>query len=140
MPLPITIKLDIFEWLSISGKGQALNASNAVPAATIQNFNIDPPVGYDYIVVHALQWDGITPGTVTFEMHGGQNSLIAGFAVQQFIQDELYITDRGRPLNVIINNGSAAPIVYNIDYIAVPARVWESEVLPMFTTQILGQR
>ena len=138
--MDFTIKSDIFEWLTLTGKGRALNFSNSVNANTVFNGRIDPPTAYDYILFHAVQWDGITPGTVTFELHGGQNSIIAGFAIQTFIQDELYITDRGRPLVLTINNASTAPIVFNIDYIGVPAIVWERDVLPSLNAMLIGGR
>src|SRR5215471_16790641 len=116
--LLVAIEVDLFEWLILTSKGQGLNFSTSVLANTIQQFNINPPAGYDYILYHAIQWDGITPGTVTFELRGGTNTVTAGFAVQTFIQDEKFITDRGRPVVVIVNNSSTAPIVLNIDYVA----------------------
>lgn len=133
-----TIKVDIYEWLSLTAKGRALNYSNSVAANTTLRDSINPPSGYDYIMFHAIQWDGITPGTVTFELHGGQNSLIAGYAVQTFIQDELYLTDRGRPLQVTVVNASTAPIVMNIDYIGIQANTWEREVLPAISSVLIG--
>ena len=136
--LRFTIKVDIFEWLIITAKGQGLNFSNSVPANTSSTFDINPPAAYDYLLYHAIQWDGITPGSVTFEMRGGTNTVTAGFAVQAFIQDELFITDRGRPIHVIVTNASTAPIVLNIDYVALPAQIWEREVLPLISPIIPG--
>jgi len=136
--LHLTIKVDLFEWLIITSKGQGLNFSTSVLANTVTQFNIQPAQGYDYILYHAIQWDGITPGTVTFELRGGTNTVTAGFAVQTFIQDELFITDRGRPVVVIVNNSSTAPIVLNIDYVALTAQVWEREVLPIISPIIPG--
>lgn len=136
--IPFQIKMDIFEWLVVTAKGQALNFSSGVNASTIFRIDINPPIGYDYILFHGIQWDGITPGTVVFELRGGTSSLLAGFAVQTFIQDELFITDRGRPIHVVVNNTSTAPIVMNIDYIALTAQTWEREVLPMISPIIPG--
>lgn len=136
--LHLTIKMDIFEWLVITAKGQGLNFSTSVNAGSQQTFVIQPPAGYDYLLYHAIQWDGITPGTVTFDLRGGTNTITAGFAVQAFIQDELFITDRGRPIQVFVNNGSTAPIVFNIDYVALPAQIWEREVLPFISPIIPG--
>lgn len=136
--LHLTIKMDIFEWLIVTSKGQGLNFSISVPAGTTQTYEIPPPQGYDYILYHAIQWDGITPGTVTFDLRGGTNTITAGFAVQAFIQDELFITDRGRPIRIIVNNGSTTPIVLNIDYVALSAQVWEREVLPFISPVIPG--
>src|SRR5215475_14556238 len=128
-----SIKVDLYEWLIITAKGQGLNFSESVGAGQTQTFEIPPPQGYDYILFHAIQWDGITPGTVTFDLRGGTNTITAGFAVQAFIQDELFITDRGRSIRVIVTNASTAPVVFNIDYVALPAQIWEREVLPMST-------
>jgi hypothetical protein len=136
--LPFSIKVDIFEWLVITSKGQGLNFSESVLANTTQQFVIPPPAGYDYMIYHAIQWDGITPGLVTFDLRGGTNTITAGFAVQAFIQDELFITDRGRPIQVHVNNGSTSTIVLNIDYVALPAQVWEREVLPFISPIIPG--
>lgn len=133
-----TVKVDIFEWLIITSKGQGLNFSNSVLPSTVQTFVINPPAGYDYLLYHAIQWDGITPGTVTFDLRGGTNTITAGFAVQAFIQDELFITDRGRPITVLVNNASTTPIVLNIDYVALPAQIWEREVLPFISPIIPG--
>lgn len=133
-----TIKVDIFEWLILTSKGQGLNFSQSVAANTSGIFEIPPPAGYDYILYHAIQWDGITPGTVTFDLRGGTNTITAGFAVQAFIQDELFITDRGRPIRLFVNNGSVSPIVFNIDYVALPAQIWEREVLPFISPVIPG--
>lgn len=136
--LPFNIKMDIYEWLTVTAKGQALNFSTGVNANTIFTFDINPPIGYDYIMYHGIQWDGITPGTVVFELRGGTSSLIAGFAVQTFIQDELFITDRGRPIHLVVNNTSTAPVVLNLDYIAMSAQTWEREVLPLISPIIPG--
>src|SRR5215475_7684816 len=133
-----SVKVDLFEWLIITSKGQGLNFSTSVAAGTVRNTEIPPPQGYDYILYHAIQWDGITPGTVTFDLRGGTNTITAGFAVQAFIQDELFITDRGRPIRLFVNNTSTSPIVLNIDYVAVPAQVWEREVLPFISPVIPG--
>jgi hypothetical protein len=133
-----SVKVDLFEWLIITAKGQGLNFSNSVIGNTTQTFIIPPPQGYDYILYHAIQWDGITPGLVTFDLRGGTNTITAGFAVQAFIQDELFITDRGRPIRVIVNNGSTSTIVLNIDYVALPAQIWEREVLPYISPVIPG--
>ena len=132
------ISTDIYEWLIITSKGQGLNYSASIAAGTQQTFEIPPPQGYDYILFHAIQWDGITPGTVTFDLRGGTNTITAGFAVQAFIQDELFITDRGRPIRVSVNNSSTAPVVFNIDYVALPAQIWEREVLPIISPVIPG--
>lgn len=132
------INTDLYEWLVITAKGQGLNFSTSVGPGVQQQFVIPPPAGYDYMLFHAIQWDGITPGTVTFDLRGGTNTITAGFAVQAFIQDELFITDRGRNIVVFVNNGSAAPIVFNIDYIAMPAQIWEREVLPFISPVIPG--
>lgn len=136
--IPFSIKVDLFEWLMITSKGQGLNFSSSLPANTQNTFQIPPPAGYDYILYHAIQWDGITPGLVTFDLRGGTNTITAGFAVQAFIQDELFITDRGRPIRVFINNGSSSAIVFNIDYIALDSQVWEREVLPFISPVIPG--
>lgn len=133
-----SIKADIFEWLIITAKGQGLNFSESVNANTQQQFEIPPPLGYDYLLYHAVQWDGITPGLVTFDLRGGTNTITAGFAVQAFIQDELFITDRGRPIRLFVNNGSTSVIVLNIDYVALPAQIWEREVLPQISPVIPG--
>jgi hypothetical protein len=132
------VKVDLFEWLVITAKGQGLNFSTSIPANTSRTFEIPPPQGYDYILYHGIQWDGITPGTVTFDMRGGTNSITAGFAVQAFIQDELFITDRGRPIRLQVTNGSTAPVVLNIDYVALTAQIWEREVLPVISPVIPG--
>ena len=132
------IKTDLYEWLIITSKGQGLNFSTSIPATTNEHFEIPPPQGYDYMLFHAIQWDGITPGTVTFDLRGGTNTITAGFAVQAFIQDELFITDRGRPIRLTVNNASTAPVVLNIDYVALPAQVWEREVLPFISPVIPG--
>lgn len=132
------VKVDLFEWLVIAAKGQGLNFSTSIPANTRQVLEIPPPQGYDYILYHGIQWDGITPGTVTFDMRGGTNTITAGFAVQAFIQDELFITDRGRPIRLIVTNGSTSPVVLNIDYVALSAQVWEREVLPSISPVIPG--
>jgi hypothetical protein len=132
------INTDLYEWLIITSKGQGLNFSTSVAAGTSRTFVINPPGGYDYILFHAIQWDGITPGTVTFDLRGGTNTITAGFAVQAFIQDELFITDRGRPITVFVNNSSTAPVVFNIDYVALEAQIWEREVLPFISPVIPG--
>jgi|SRR5215471_10939821 len=132
------ISTDLYEWLIITAKGQGLNFSTSVAAGVTRTFEIPPPAGYDYILFHAIQWDGITPGTVTFDLRGGTNTITAGFAVQAFIQDELFITDRGRSIRVIVTNASTAPVVFNIDYVALPAQIWEREVLPMISPVIPG--
>ena len=132
------ISTDIYEWLIITSKGQGLNFSSSVAGGTQQTFEIPPPAGYDYLLFHAIQWDGITPGTVTFDLRGGTNTITAGFAVQAFIQDELFITDRGRPIRVFVNNSSTAPVVLNIDYVALSAQIWEREVLPFISPVIPG--
>lgn len=136
--LGFSIKVDLFEWLIITSKGQGLNFSTGVAANTTLNTEIPPPQGYDYILYHAIQWDGITPGTVTFDLRGGTNTITAGFAVQAFIQDELFITDRGRSIRLSVNNASTSPIVLNIDYVALSAQIWEREVLPMISPVIPG--
>jgi len=133
-----TIKVDIFEWLIITSKGQGLNFSTSVAAGTSRTFEIPPAQGYDYLLYHAIQWDGITPGTVTFDLRGGTNTITAGFAVQAFIQDELFITDRGRSIRIFVNNASTSPVVLNIDYVALPAQIWEREVLPFISPVIPG--
>lgn len=136
--LSLQVKVDMFEWLIITAKGQGLNFSSSVNANTQSVFEINPPAGADYLLYHAIQWDGITPGLVTFDLRGGTNTITAGFAVQAFIQDELFITDRGRPIRVFVNNGSTTPIVLNIDYVAMPAQIWEREVLPFISPVIPG--
>jgi hypothetical protein len=133
-----SVKVDLFEWLIITSKGQGLNFSTSVAANAQLNTEIPPPQGYDYILYHAIQWDGITPGTVTFDLRGGTNTITAGFAVQAFIQDELFITDRGRSIRIQVTNASTSPIVLNIDYVALSAQVWEREVLPMISPVIPG--
>jgi hypothetical protein len=133
-----SVKVDIFEWLVITSKGQGLNFSTSVAAGTSRVFEIPPAPGYDYLLYHAIQWDGITPGTVTFDLRGGTNTITAGFAVQAFIQDELFITDRGRPIRIFVNNASTSPVVLNIDYVALPAQIWEREVLPFISPVIPG--
>lgn len=132
------IDIDIFEWLIITSKGQGLNFSSSILANTQQTFVIPPPAGYDYILYHAIQWDGVTPGLVTFDMRGGTNTITAGFAVQAFIQNELFITDRGRPIRVFVNNGSTSAVVLNIDYVALSSQIWEREVLPFISPVIPG--
>jgi len=54
--LLVAIEVDLFEWLILTSKGQGLNFSTSVLANTIQQFNINPPAGYDYILYHAIQW------------------------------------------------------------------------------------
>ena len=136
--IPFSIVIDIFEWLIITSKGQGLNYSRSVLANSSINVEIQPPLGYDYLLYHAIQWDGITPGAVTFDLRGGPNTITAGFAVQAFIQNELFITDRGRPIKLVVTNGSTSPIILNIDYVALTAQVWEREVLPFISPVIPG--
>jgi hypothetical protein len=136
--IALQVKVDLFEWLVITAKGQGLNFSTSVAGGVSTVFEIPPPAGYDYILYHAIQWDGITPGTVTFDLRGGTNTITAGFAVQAFIQDELFITDRGRSIRIFVNNSSTAPVVFNIDYVALSAQIWEREVLPFISPVIPG--
>ena len=136
--LNLQIKVDLFEWLVITSKGQGLNYSTSIASGVQRVFEINPPTGYDYLLYHAIQWDGITPGLVTFDLRGGTNTITAGFAVQAFIQDELFITDRGRPIRVFVNNSGTTPIVLNIDYIALTSQIWEREVLPFISPVIPG--
>lgn len=136
--IALQVKVDLFEWLVITAKGQGLNYSTSVAGGASVVLEIPPPAGYDYILYHAIQWDGITPGTVTFDLRGGTNTITAGFAVQAFIQDELFITDRGRSIRIFVNNSSTAPVVLNIDYVALSAQIWEREVLPFISPVIPG--
>lgn len=136
--LNFVITIDIFEWLIITGKGQGLNFSSSVAPNTTQLFEINPPAGSDYLLYHAIQWDGITPGLVTFDMRGGTNTITAGFAVQAFIQNELFITDHGKPIRVFVNNGSTSPIVLNVDYVALSSQIWSREILPFISPVIPG--
>jgi hypothetical protein len=144
MPLQLAVTIDFPEWLILTGKGQANNFSIPIlagSAAGVQtNAKLSAPVGFDLMLIYAIQFDGVLSGQITYQIVGTQGSVIAGYAVQAFIQDEILINDAGQPFQFQAISTQAQAAVMNIDYVAIPRQVWDRDVLPNLNAHMLGGR
>lgn len=137
MPLPpIVLAIDLEDYLILSGKGRPGNLSNICPPGQIINGTIpgasngqaagaavgesDIPAG-GQVWLYGVQFDGVYSGQVTFQFDGAGQ--IAGFAVQNIIQDERLLSSPGRPLRYTVNNQSSQTVLFNFDYLTIERTV-----------------
>lgn len=144
MTATLAITVDLAEWLVLTGKGQAKNFSVPINgsgvAGGVTQKQLNPPQGVDLMLIYGIQFDGVLSGQITFQIVGTNGSMIAGYAVQSFIQDEILINDRGMPFQFLANSQQAQSAVLNIDYVGIPGPVWERDVLPFLSQHIPGGR
>jgi len=140
----IVATIDLPEWLVLTGKGQSSNFSIPIAAGSAAgvrtNATINPLSGYERMMIYAIQFDGVLSGQIVYQIVGMQGSLIGGYAVQSFIQDEILLNDMGQPFQFQATSTQAQGAVMNIDFVAFQNIVWEREVLPFLTTRPPGAR
>ena len=131
MPAPnFVVTLRLADWLILTGKGQYANFSKTIPANSQITQKLDVPPAFQLCIITGLQFDGVLSGQIAFQVVGTGGSMIGGFAVQAFMQEEFLVNDPGQPFLLTTNSSQAQQAVVNIDYVGISQETWRREILP----------
>lgn len=137
--LLITVPLELSEWLMLSHKAIQNNRPLLVPALSTISGRLNPDGNLPYILVDAIQFDGVQSGQVSFEFMSGRQR-VAGYAVQAFIQIELLLSEKGQGIQYTITSQQTTQAVVNIDYLSIEAHVVDNEIRPALDFARIGAR
>lgn len=134
----VVVSVGFAEWLSITGKGILNNISATVPANTQIQVNVNAQPGLQFVLARSIQFDGVLSGQVSYEVNGGQGAVLGSWAVQTEMIELLMVSDKGQPIRITINNGSAQDVLYNIIYLSIKDTTWGNEILPRLDPRPIG--
>jgi len=139
MTTNIAVTVNFCSWLAMTDKGVMLNYSGVIAPGANVNQRLDVPVGYDYLLLCGIEFDGLIAGQTTYEVRGGSGNVQAGYALMTPMgMERLLRSERGQGFRYTINNGQVSAVVFNILYMAMTAQTWEREVLPMLSARVIG--
>jgi hypothetical protein len=137
--LEFVVNLELSEWLMITGKGRQNNLPLVIPAGQTIIGQLVADNQLPYVMVDAIQFDGVLSGQLAFELQAGIQR-VAGWAVPQFIQTELLLSEKGRPIRYQFNSSQTSDAVVNIDYISMDSDIVDNEIMPAMWRIALGAR
>jgi len=137
--LNIVVPLELSEWLMLSQKAIQDNFPLIIPAgATVQGL-LKPQGNLQYVLLDAIQFDGVQSGQVSFEFLSGRQR-VAGYAVQAYIQNELLLSEKGQGIRYTIISSQTTQAVVNIDYLSIQSHVVDNEIRPALDFALIGAR
>jgi hypothetical protein len=137
--LQIVVPLELSEWLMLSQKAVQNNKSIEIPPLTTLTGVLHPDSNLPYVLLDAIQFDGVQSGQISFEFISGRQR-VAGYAVQAFIQAEVLLSDKGQGIRYSIVSQQTSTAVLNIDYLSVQSNVIDNEVRPALDYLRIGAR
>jgi hypothetical protein len=137
--LDIVVMLDMSQWLQLTQKARYNNLPLVIPAGQIVTGLIVADNQQPYVMIEAIQFDGVLSGQLAFELVAGMQRL-AGWAVPQFIQKELLLSEKGRPIRYEFRSSQISDAIVNIDYLSMDSQVVDNEIMPAMYRIALGAR
>lgn len=137
--LDIVVNLELSEWLMLTQKGRQNNLPLVIPAGQTVTGQLVADNQMPYVMVDAVQFDGILSGQLAFEFQAGLQRL-GGWAISGHIQTELLLSEKGRPILYEFRSAQGTDAVVNIDYISMDTQVVDNEIMPALFRVAFGAR
>ena len=137
--LNIVVPLELSEWLMLSQKAVQNNVALVIPAQQTIRGILHADAALPYVLIDAIQWDGVLSGQVSFEFMAGRQR-VAGYAVQAIIQMELILSEKGQGIRYTFVNSQLTQAIVNIDYLSIQAHVVDNEIRPALDFAVIGGR
>lgn len=139
MSLNIVVEIDLSEWLQLTSKGRANNLPLVVAAGTTVRGLLLPDNNLPYVILDAIQFDGVLSGQLAFEIQSGAQR-IAGWAVPAIIQNELLLSEKGQGIRYEFRSNQTTDAIVNLDYLSCDSHVVDNEIKPALFQVALGAR
>jgi hypothetical protein len=139
MALTIIVTMDVVSWLQFTAKARGNNLPLVIPAGTTVRGQLVADNNLPYVLLDAIQFDGVLSGQLAFEIQSGIQR-IAGWAVPAIIQNELLLSEKGQPIRYEFRSSQTTDAVVNLDYFSCDVHVVENEIMPAFYGVALGAR
>lgn len=137
MTIPAFINIGLVEWLVITGKATGNNKSFHVPANGIIRDILRADNDMPYVLLYAVQFDGVMSGQIAFEFTSGRVT-VGGYAVQAFIQPELILSQRQGFIRYAIQSTQSFDAVCNLDFLSIEQAVVDNDLMPALNRINMG--
>ena len=137
--MAIIASVSLSQWLRLTQKARSNNLPLLVAPGTTLTGKIVPENNLPYVMIVAIQFDGVLAGQLAFEFVTGINR-IAGYAVPSVIQDEILLSEKGQGINYTVSSSQTTSSVVNVDYLSMEFHVIDNELMPALLSRagVLG--
>lgn len=137
--LDIVVPVTLSRWLMATRKARQNNLPLVLPAGSTIQGQLVADNYLPYVMIDAIQFDGVLSGQLAFEFTAGLQK-IAGWAVSAIIQEELLLSEKGRPIDYEFRSSQASNAIVNIDYLSLDSHIVDNELMPALYRIALGAR